>query len=135
MPITRTQISLLIASSLLLGGLAGAGLTRYHLKKKQRVAIAVRYLLGSRSAIEDLDLLSHSNIDEVKKRTEARLALCVLGAEVFAQGNDKAGEIGRETLRVTAAHRLNPSYIQAETSLRKFYAMSGGKLDRTLPLQ
>lgn len=132
MPISRAQIILVIAS-MLLGGIAGTGITSYHLKKKHRVEIAIRYLLGSRYAIDELDLLGQSNIVEVKKRTEESLALCVLTAEVFAQGNDKAGEIGKETLRVTASHRLSPSYIQEEAALRKIIAMSEGKPPKTLP--
>jgi hypothetical protein len=133
MPISRTQIILLIAFSLVLGGIAGAGITRYHFRKKQRTALSVRYLLGSKSMLEELELLDQNNIDEVKKRVDGRLALCILGAEALTQQNDKAGEIARETLRIAAVHRSSQSYIKEETSLRKIISLSGEKPQKPSP--
>jgi len=124
-PTPRTQIILLIASSLVVGGIAGVGITTYHFKKKQRMALAVRYLLDSRSSIEELELLGKDNIDEVKTRDEKSLAGYVLTAENLAQRDDKAGEVAREILRITAVHRSSPSYIKEEMSLRKSIAEFG----------
>ena len=122
---SRAKITLLVACSLLVGGLMGAGIMRYRLKQNDLIARSVRGYLGSKSTLEKLDLLEHSNVEEVKKRLEGQLAISFVEAEFLASRNDRAGEIAKQTLTIVSTHRARPSFLQEEAGVREMLKKAG----------
>ncbi|MDR3715214.1 MAG: hypothetical protein P4L51_20570 [Puia sp.] len=122
---SRAKTTLLVACSLVAGGLIGAGIMQYRLKQNELIARTFRGYRISRSTLETLDQLEQSNVEEVKKRLEGQLASSIVEAEFLATRNDKAGEIAKQTLKVVSTYRVRPSFLQQEAGVREMLKKAG----------
>lgn len=116
---TRTQVALLVVSALLVGGLVGAGVTRFHLRKEERTARAFHVSVGCQNLLDQIGRLDRKENEEVRRRMESQLALGILESEHFATRGDKVGDMARATLKKLSSHRSDPMYIQEEMSLKQ----------------